>query len=63
MAMKTIWYYPIVLALIGIPTTLLLKIVEHATKLHRIAWAISITGIVVVPVLLYLMVAHINATG
>ena len=58
---KTVWYYPMILVLIGIPTTFVLKIVEHAVKLHRIAWAISITGIVVVPILLYLMVLHINA--
>ena len=60
---KTVWYYPILLAAIAFPTTLLLKIIERATKLYRIAWAISIMGIVIVPILLYLMVVHISTTA
>jgi hypothetical protein len=34
--------------------------IERALKLTRNAWVISISGILFVPVLLYLMVAHIN---
>jgi hypothetical protein len=59
---ETVWYYPLLLAAIGFPGTIVLTTIERAIKLHRSAWAISISGILFVPVLLYLMVAHINAT-
>lgn len=59
---QTVWYYPLILAAIGFPCTIVLTTIERAIKLHRSAWAISISGILFVPVLLYLMVAHINAT-
>lgn len=58
---RAVWYYPLILAAIGFPSTLVLTTIEHAIKLHRNAWAISISGILFVPVLLYLMIAHINA--
>jgi hypothetical protein len=59
---QTVWYYPLILAAIGFASTLVLTTIEHAIKLHRSAWAISISGILFVPVLLYLMITHINAT-
>jgi hypothetical protein len=60
---RTVWYYPLVLAAIGFPMTLVLTTIEHAIKLHRSAWAISISGVLFVPVLLYLMMSHINASA
>jgi hypothetical protein len=60
---KTVWYYPFILAAIGVPMTFVLVMIEKAIKLHRSAWAISILGVFFVPMLLYLMVAHINATA
>jgi hypothetical protein len=60
---RTVWYYPLVLAAIGFPMTFVLTGIEHAMKLHRSAWAISISGVLFVPLLLYLMVSHINATA
>jgi len=59
---RTVWYYPFILAAIGFPATIVLTTIEHAMKLHRSAWAISILGILFVPVLLYLMISHINTT-
>ena len=59
---RTVWYYPLLLAAIGFPETIVLTTIEHAMKLHRSAWAISILGILFVPVLLYLMISHINTT-
>jgi hypothetical protein len=58
---RTVWHYPLILVAIGFPSTLILTTIEHAMKLHRNAWVISISGIVFVPVLLYLMIANINA--
>jgi hypothetical protein len=60
---RTVWYYPLILAAMGFPATIILTTFERAMKLHRSAWAISISGILFVPVLLYLMVSHINATA
>jgi hypothetical protein len=60
---RTVWYYPFILAGLGFPTTIILTTIERAMKLHRSAWAISISGVLFVPVLLYLMVSHINATA
>lgn len=58
---QTVWYYPLMLAAIGFPSTLVLTTIEHAIKLHRNAWVISIAGILFVPVLLYLMIVNVNA--
>ena len=60
---RTVWYYPLILAAIGFPMTFVLTAIEHAMKLHRSAWAISIAGVLFVPMLLYLMICHINATA
>ena len=60
---RTVWYYPLVLAAIGFPASIVLTTIEHAMKLHRSAWAISISGVLFVPVLLYFMISHINATA
>jgi hypothetical protein len=60
---RTVWYYPLILAAIGFPASIVLTTIEHAMKLHRSAWAISISGVLFVPVLLYLMISHINATA
>jgi ppGpp synthetase/RelA/SpoT-type nucleotidyltranferase len=54
---RTVWYYPLVLAAIGFPMTFVLTTIERAIKLHRSAWAISISGVLFVPVLLYLMMS------
>ena len=60
---RTVWYYPLILAAIGLPMTFVLTAIERAMKLHRSAWAISTSGILFVPVLLYLMISNINATA
>jgi len=60
---KTVWYYPLILAAIGFPMTFVLTTIEHVMRLHRSAWAISISGVLFVPVLLYLMISHINTTA
>jgi hypothetical protein len=60
---RTVWYYPLILVAFGFPTILVLTIIERATKLQRSAWAVSISGILFLPVLLYLMIVHINATA
>ena len=60
---KTVWYYPLLLMAICFPGTIVLVTIERALKLTRNAWVISISGILFVPVLLYLMVAHINTLG
>jgi hypothetical protein len=60
---RTLWYYPLVLAATGFPMTFVLTAIERAMKLHKSAWAISISGVLFVPVLLYVMIAHINATA
>jgi hypothetical protein len=60
---RTVWYYPLVLAAIGFPMTFVLTTIERAIKLHRSAWAISISGVLFVPVLLYLMMSDINASA
>jgi hypothetical protein len=56
----TVWYYPLILVLVGFVGTFVLKAVEHVLNLQRIAWAISIFGIVAIPVLLCLMVVQIQ---
>jgi hypothetical protein len=56
----TVWYYPLILVVIGFAGTFILKAVEHLMNLHRVAWAISIFGIFAIPVLLCLMVLQIN---
>lgn len=61
MGYRTVWYYPLILAVLGFPATIVLTTIEHAMKLHRSAWAISISGVLFVPVLLYMMISHINA--
>jgi hypothetical protein len=58
---RTVWYYPLILAAIGFPMTFVLTAIEHAMKLHRSAWAISISGLLFVPMLLYLMISNIDA--
>ena len=60
---KTVWYYPLLLVAICFPGTIVLVMIEKALKLHRNAWVISIAGILLVPLLLYFMVAHINTAG
>ena len=60
---RTVWYYPLVLAAIGFPMTFVLTAIEHAMKIHRSAWAISISGLLFVPILLCLMISNINATA
>jgi hypothetical protein len=60
---RTVWYYPLILAAIGFPMTFVLTAIEHAMKLHRSAWPISISGVLFVPMLLYLMISNINATA
>jgi hypothetical protein len=60
---KTVWYYRLILAAIGFPMTFVLTTIEHVMRLHRSAWAISISGVLFVPVLLYLMISHINTTA
>lgn len=61
---RTVWYYPFILAALGYMVAFPMKIIEHTIKLHRNAWAVSISGIVFVPILLGLMVVHIiNATS
>jgi hypothetical protein len=60
---RTVWYYPFILGALGFPAAMVLVMIEKAIKLHRSAWAISISGVLFVPVLLYLMVAHINTAG
>jgi len=57
---RTVWYYPLELAAIGVPAVLVPMAIERAIRLTRHAWAISILGTIIVPVLLYLMVVHIN---
>jgi hypothetical protein len=58
---RTVWYYPLILAAIGFPMTFVLIAIEHAMKLHRSAWAISISGLLFMPMLLYLMISNIDA--
>ena len=60
---KAVWYYPFILMGIGFPATIILTTIERAMKLHRSAWAISISGVLFVPTLFYFMVSRINATA
>src|SRR5580704_9198843 len=45
---RTVLYYPFILAGLGFPTTIILTTIERAMKLHRSAWAISISGVLFV---------------
>src|SRR5260370_2663688 len=60
---RTVWYYPLILSAIRVPMTFVFTAIDRAMKLQRSAWAISISGVIFVPVLLYLMISHINATA
>ena len=59
----TVWYYPFILTAVGFPATMLLVMIEKAIKLHKSAWAISISGILFLPALLYLMMVHVSTAG
>src|ERR1700730_16022316 len=41
---RTVWYYPLILVAIGFPATFVWTTIERAMKLHKNAWAISISG-------------------
>jgi len=58
----TVWYKPILLIAIGFLGTFIIKGIEHALKLHRVAWAISIIGVLVIPFLLWFMVWQVRST-
>jgi hypothetical protein len=60
---KTVWYYPLILMAICFPGTIVLVSIERALKLTQRAWVISISGILLVPVLIYFMFAHVNTLG
>lgn len=57
---RAVWYYPLILVLIGFAGAFVLKAIERLINLQRVAWAISIFGIFAIPVLLCLMVVQIN---
>ena len=46
-----------------IPGVIVLVYVEKALRLTQRAWVISISGVLFVPVLIYLMFTHVNTAG
>jgi hypothetical protein len=60
---KTVWYYPFLLMTVCIPGVIVLVSIEQAVRLTQRAWVISISGILFVPGLIYLMFTHVNTLG
>lgn len=48
---KTVWWHGVVLAVAGLVLRFFISIVEGGLKLQRNAWAISLIGLLVIPIL------------